>query len=273
MYLKIIDKEKKMHVDVIIATNRPMDLLIPVLNSYRDQSYKDFSIIIVAEGETESFQKIVEQYEWDNIKIYSVPKGTSNAGVSRNHGMKQGKGEIILFSDDDMIVTRSFIEEHVACHMQQKEVIVRGLRYQKRIDGSFYITHWEEEALKHWNNEKKSTAWMYFVTSNASVSRSLIEKAGDFDPLFVWSGGEDTDLAYRLIREGATLIANEKAINFHLGIDDLQEKFEKRIPNFLYLQEKYPEDPMVKWFVRLTLLAVKNNQINKMFTYETLRGN
>lgn len=255
-----------MHVDVIIATNRPVDLLVPVLNSYKVQSYKDFSIIIVTEGETEALEKIVEQLEMDNIKIYSVPKGTSNAGVSRNHGIKQGEGEIILFSDDDMIVTKTFIEEHLICHKQQKEVVVRGLRYQKRMDGSFYITHWEEEALKHWNDKKKSVAWAYFVTSNASISRTLIEKAGDFDPLFAWSGGEDTDLAYRLIQKGATLVANEKAINYHLGIDDVQEKFEKRIPNFLYLQEKYSEDPLVKWFVKLTLLAVKEKKVDQMFT-------
>lgn len=261
-----------MHVDVIIATNRPVDLLIPALSSYKVQSYKDFSINIVTEGETEALEKIVEQLEMDNIKVYSVREGTSNAGISRNHGMKQGKGEIILFSDDDMIASKTFIEEHVTCHKQRKEVVVRGLRYQKRIDGTFYVTHWEKEALKHWNDIKKSTAWAYFVTSNASVTRTLIEKVGGFDPLFAWSGCEDTDLAYRLIQEGATLVANEKAVNYHLGIDDVQKKFEKRIPNYLYLQEKYPEDPLVKWFVRLTLLAVREKKVSQMFTDEMLGG-
>ena len=38
----------------------------------------------------------------------------------------------------------------------------------------------------------------------------------------------------------------------------------------MYLQEKYSEDPLVKWFVRLTLLAVKEKKVNQMFTDETL---
>jgi len=257
-----------MYVDVIIATNRPANQLVPVLNSYKVQSYRDFSIIVVTEGEMKALEIIVEQLDMDNIKIYSVPKGTNNAGFSRNYGIKQGEGEIILFSDDDMIVAKTFVEEHVASHKQHDEAVVRGLRYQKRQDGSFYLTRWEEEALKHWNNKKKSTAWVYFVTSNASVTRDLIEKVGDFDTMFIWSGGEDTDLAYRLIRTGATLVANENAVNYHLGIDDIQEKFEKRIPNFLYLQEKYPKDHLIKYFVRLTLLSVKEKKINRLFKDE-----
>lgn len=255
-----------MHVDVIIATNRSVNFLIPVLESYKTQSYTDFSIIIVTEGETQLLLNICKKLGIENVQIDSIPKGTSNAGVSRNYGMKHACGEIILFSDDDMVVSKDFIEEHIKSHKNQENAVVRGLRYQKRVDGSFYITQWEEEALKHWTSNKKNYAWPYFVTSNASVTSKLLNKVGEFDPNFEWSGGEDTDLAYRLINAGCELVANKKAVNYHLGIDDIQSKFEKRIHNFQYLQEKYPEDPAIKWFVRLTLHAVEQKKINRLFT-------
>ena len=52
-----------MWVDVIIATNRPVLNLIPVLESYKEQSYKDFSIIIVTEGEKDSLIDICSELE------------------------------------------------------------------------------------------------------------------------------------------------------------------------------------------------------------------
>lgn len=257
-----------MRVNVIIATNRPVSNLIPVLESYNKQSYTNFSIIVVTEGELQSLMNICNQLNMENMQIYSVPEGTSNAGISRNYGLKYAAGEIILFSDDDMVLSPDFIAEHVESHKKQKHAIVRGLRYQKREDGSFYLPRWEQAAMKHWSSEKRQTAWAYFVTSNASVSSELLHKAGEFDPNFKWSGCEDTDLAYRLIKAGGKPVANAKAVNYHLGIDEMQSKFERRIDNFKYLQCKYPDDPEMKWFVRLTLRSIEQGQINQLFMGE-----
>jgi len=257
-----------MSVEVIIATNRPVSNLVPVLESYKEQSYKDFSIIIVTEGETLSLINICNKIDIKNVNIFSIPKGTNNAGASRNHAMMHATGDIILFSDDDMVVSPDFIAEHVEIHRKNENAIVRGLRYQKRVDGSFYLPHWEKVAMSHWNSQKREVAWAYFVTSNASVSSKLLKKAGDFDLNFEWSGCEDTDLAYRLIKAGGQPIANNRAVNYHLGIDDVQSKFERRIKNFEYLQTKYPKDPSIKWFVRLTLRAIEKGQINQLFMGE-----
>ncbi len=257
-----------MWVDVIIATNRPVLNLIPVLESYKEQSYKDFSIIIVTEGEKDSLIDICSELEMENVHIYSIPKGTSNAGISRNKGIGYASGDIILFSDDDMVVSPDFIEEHVKSHKKHKNAIIRGLRYQKREDGSFYVTRWEKEAIKYWISEKKHIAWVYFVTSNVSIQRNLLNKVGGFDTNFKWSGCEDTDIAYRLIEAGGELIVNENAINYHLGIDDVQSKFEKRCDNFKYFQSKFPDDPFVKLFVCLTLRAIEQDKIIQIFTEE-----
>lgn len=257
-----------MSVDVIIATNRPVSNLIQVLESYKKQSYRDFSIIIVTEGEKQPLIDICNKLDMSNVNIFSIPKGTSNAAISRNYAIMHASGDIILFSDDDMVVSPDFIAEHVVTHMKNEKAIVRGLRYQKRIDGSFYLPHWEKDAIKHWNTQKKEVAWAYFVTSNASVSNKLLKQVGEFDANFEWSGCEDTDLAYRLIKAGGQPVANDKAINYHLGIDDVHSKFKRRIKNFEYLQAKYPNDPSMKWFVRLTLLMIEKGKINQLFMRE-----
>ncbi len=254
-----------MNVDVIIATNRCTSDLIPILESIRNQNYKKFSLIIVMEGETRLLMDICKKLKMDNVKILSIHKGTSNAALARNLAIRESSSEIILFTDDDMVLASNYIEEHVEAHKTTPNAVVRGLRYQKKEGGGFYIPHWEQLAMKRWNLKEKKTAWIYFVTSNASVSRTLLRKAGEFDEHFIWSGCEDTDLAYRLINAGGKPLVNDKAINFHMSIDDMQKKFEKRIDNFHYFQEKYPYDPRVRWFVKLTLHAIDHHTINHLF--------
>ncbi len=255
-----------MRFNVIMPTNRMSEELIPILKSYKKQTYQDFVISIIKEGELQSLKNICENLALHNVKLYCVPQGTGNASVSRNYGLEHAcDNEIILFSDDDMMVTPDFIAQHAQVHQNTENAIVRGLRFQKDEDGSFYLTVWEQQALRRWNQQARNDIWAYFVTSNSSVSIRLLKQTKFFDVNFDRSGCEDTDLAYRLLKVGGRPISNEQAVNYHLSIDDMQLKFQERIKNFQYLRSKYPDDPAVKLFVALTLQAIEKKQINNIF--------
>ena len=61
--------------------------------------------------------------------------------------------------------------------------LYKGLQYQKQ--WKFYVTRWEKEAIKYWMSRKEtSVAWVYFVTSNVSIQRNLLNKVGGFDTEF-----------------------------------------------------------------------------------------
>jgi GT2 family glycosyltransferase len=261
-----------MFAEVLIPTNRPVSQLVPVLKSYQTQQYRKFNLTIITEGEEDLLKEICNDMQVNNIRIFSIPQGTQSAAVSRNLGIAHAKGDLIIFSDDDMLVDKDFVAEHVRVHQEQSNAIVRGLRYQYRFDGTVYIPRWEREALVHWNNSKRKNAWAYFVKSNASVPTKLLEKVGGFDNNFLRSGCEDTDLAYRLLKEDSLLFGNVRAVNYHLSIDDIHAKFSKRVPNFIYFKKKYPEDTYIHWFVRLTLQALERGQINQLFLQESEDG-
>ena len=255
-----------MQMNVIMPSNRLPEQIIHVLESYKHQSYSDFVISIIIEGEIQSLRDLCEKLELHNVRLFSVPKGINNASISRNIGLNNAlDDEIIIFSDDDMLVSPEFIASHAEIHKNNDYAIVRGLRYQKDKNGCFYLTAWERDAVKRWNQAKRKDLWAHFVTSNASVSNRLLKQSGYFDENFVKSGCEDTDLALRLLKVGGKPISNEKSVNFHLSNDDMQMKFHDRISNFKYLKSKYPDNSAVKMFVKLTLLAIERNQINQIF--------
>ena len=258
-----------MNVDVLIATNRPAEELRPVLRSYTQQDTADFSILLITEKQARGLEDLCQELHITNARVVQIPANTSNAAVSRNKGIAEAEGDIVVFSDDDMVVSPSFITEHVRSHAECPGALVRGVRYQARGDGTFFLPRMEQVALQEWHEAKAYIAWAYWVTSNGSVSLKQLRAVDGFDPAFPWSGCEDTDLAYRLIRAGARPVANRRAINFHLSIDDLQAKFERRIPNFQHFAAKFPKDLYVQQFVRATLQAIRDQKVDEMFAMDS----
>ena len=57
--------------------------------------------------------------------------------------------------------------------------------------------------------------WILFVTANASVSRTLVERTGGFDESFVGWGLEDVELGLRLHRAGARFRYAARAVSYH----------------------------------------------------------
>lgn len=85
-------------------------IIIPTLNRYRSlfqtlESYKkyeeDYDEIIIIDQSNENMKnKILEKYEKINYIHYPFPSLTK----ARNIGIKEAKGDILIFSDDDIEV-------------------------------------------------------------------------------------------------------------------------------------------------------------------------
>lgn len=57
--------------------------------------------------------------------IYQQNKGRACA---RNEGIKNAKNEIIIFTDDDLILSNGYIQRHIECH-EDGEKVAHGKIY------------------------------------------------------------------------------------------------------------------------------------------------
>jgi cellulose synthase/poly-beta-1,6-N-acetylglucosamine synthase-like glycosyltransferase len=118
------DKSKntvKPFISVIIAARDEEKNISGCLNSVLNQSYdkEGYEVILINDRSTDKTQSIAENVreQYRNLSIITIsdlPSGISPKKQALESGIKQSKGEILLFTDADCIVKNTWIESMVS---------------------------------------------------------------------------------------------------------------------------------------------------------------
>lgn len=108
----------------MMTTKPKISVIIPVYNvekwlnkcvdSILAQSYENFEVILVNDGSTDKSGDICDKYlkEDNRVKVFDILN--SGQSVARNIGLKEAKGDYILFIDsDDYISDKAIIEKFI----------------------------------------------------------------------------------------------------------------------------------------------------------------
>lgn len=187
-------------------------------------------------------------------------------------GLLYAKNDIIIFLDEDVVIPKDFLANHLSRHGFFKCIIVglrhginfrnfknkivkspdytQDFRYKKFIPSEWKSTYKEvpqdnfnkicyplieSNYFKKFGYGRIFGVWelpFMFLTSNASVSRHEIIKIGGFDMRFKGWGMEDVHLAAKLIANGLYLIPNLNTTVYHLLKKSLEKERKKRIKEY-----------------------------------------
>ncbi|OPJ56520.1 glycosyltransferase family 2 protein [Alkalithermobacter paradoxus] len=141
------------YVSVIIPSFNACERLYLALEGYKNQSFdhNKFEVIIVDDGSSDNTLRMIEEISC-NFKL-KVIDCRINVGRSyaRNEGIIASSGDILIFSDADMIPIRDFIKNHVESHNAKDMVVVGPITY--RIF-SYYYTRFDIEHKRTYNSMK-----------------------------------------------------------------------------------------------------------------------
>ena len=101
-------------VSIIIATRERPNRLLSCLNSIFALNYTHYEIIVVDNALiTSSIRDLIKeiQKEWSNIRY--VCETVPGLGVAHNCGLREAKGAIVAFADDDVLVDRHWLSQLV----------------------------------------------------------------------------------------------------------------------------------------------------------------
>lgn len=118
--------KKEELVSVVIPTHGRLDTLGRAIESVKNQTYDNIEIIVVDDNSDdlelrECISKLVKKYEDVRLLLNQEVMGGSN---SRNHGIKEAKGEFVAFLDDDDEFLPKKIEKQHALYknLQNKKI-------------------------------------------------------------------------------------------------------------------------------------------------------
>jgi GT2 family glycosyltransferase len=204
-------------VSVVVPTYNRQARLRRVLAALADQSIpaSEVEIVVVSDGSSDGTDEYLASRPLPNVVAVTQPNG--GPAVARNHGVEKASGRLVVFVDDDVVADRHLLEQHLASHGDDSDLVVIGPMLTPRDFSMSPWVRWEQAMLyKQYDALARGdypASARQFYTGNASVARAQLISIGGFDPRF--RRAEDVELAYRLEEAGLRFSFNPGAIGYH----------------------------------------------------------
>jgi glycosyltransferase involved in cell wall biosynthesis len=178
----------------------------------------EYEIIVVDDGSRDNTAKIVQ-----SLPVRYLHQPNKGPAAARNHGSREARGSIILFTDSDCVPAPDWIEKMTGSFTDPGVVAVKGAyrTNQRSLFARFAQVEFEErfELLKR-------AASIDMVDTYSAAYRSVVFKqAGGFDESFPVANNEDTELSYKLSRMGRKMVFNPDAVVYHLNHPDSLRRY------------------------------------------------
>lgn len=113
-------------LSVVIPTHKRAAIVSACLEHLDRQSIADrIEAIVVSDGHDPATVEAVTARAWNiPVTFREIPK--AQQGAARNAGMKEAKGDVILFLGDDILLAPGACEAHLAAHAAHGNVAVLG---------------------------------------------------------------------------------------------------------------------------------------------------
>jgi len=205
-----------MDVSVIVPTHNRKALLEACIGSLFGQDYPqdDYEVVIVDDSSNDGTQEMVRRLAQRHKNLRYFKEKKKGPAAARNLGASVSHGEIICFTDDDCVVSASWVRDMFAAHKGNPGVSAIGGYTEvdpnntKAVTSQFLSTG----AIKLRLNGREEVA--FFPTCNVSYKRDIFEEE-KFNESFPFPAGEDLEFCWRLFKAGKKFVHSPEIKVFH----------------------------------------------------------
>ena len=220
-------------ISIIIPYYKKKEFISETINSIKNQSYKNYEILIIYDDENLTDLKYLKELanEKKNIRIL-VNKKNSGAGLSRNNGIINAKGEFIAFLDAD--------------DYWHKDKLLKQLNYMihKKINfshTSYYIVNKNKKIISVRNGRNFLEYKDLLSSCDIGLSTVMVKKKILMDNFFPnLTTKEDFVLWLKILKTGEKLIGiNEPLTYWRKSNDSLSSNNFQKIMDGYKVYRKY----------------------------------
>jgi GT2 family glycosyltransferase len=227
--------QRRRSVSVVVTTCRDTGALERCLESVLASEYDEFEVIVVENrpGSSDTLRMLGERFPADPRLRY-VDESARGLSRARNAGLALAEGELVAFTDDDVIVDPAWIQRSVKAFDRARDIgCVTGLILPIELETDAQVLL--EQFARFGKGFRRRTyrlAWAgggespYLFTpgaigsgANTVLRTDLARQLGGFDTR-LGAGtpaacGEDLDVYIRVLRAGRAVVYDPSAIVWH----------------------------------------------------------
>lgn len=210
-------------ISIVLATYNRRDILARTLLTLLNQEFQctQYEIVLVVDGSSDGTLEMLHEAQAPN-RLRVIEEPHMGPAVARRTALEYARGDIVLFTDDDIRLTPGVVKYHVEAHQHSGyPMMVRGPIHIAPESPSSLIaeaTHaWYERHFATFDPGKNGVRLPddFLIFANTSVPRRSIEQCGGMDCAIPFPQ-EGFELLLRLFKTGLPLRFEPRAQAFEV---------------------------------------------------------
>lgn len=223
-------------ISVVIPTRNRADLLSSAIQSLFSQTLgkNRFETLIIDNGSTDHTKEVVSQYKNQLPNLRYIHASEPGLHIGRHRGMREAKGDVLVFADDDIEATPAWLESYHRLFSDSQVAMVGGNNFPLFIQPppNWLKCLWEHSRLKsgralpalsilHLKGGLRECSPYRVWGCNFAIRKSVLAEAGGFHPdgmprqLIRYRGDGETHVSRYIIENGLKCIFHPEASVYH----------------------------------------------------------
>lgn len=253
---------------VVMPTHDRREVLQRVLAAYARQQPAElrFEVIVVDDGSSDGTAAWASTWRSARYDYHFLSQRQQGPAAARNRALARARGELVLFTGDDIEPTPTLLAEHRRAHAARPELgtailgqtcwhpeapLTATMRHIDGVGAQQFSYHYMEDGAEY--------DFRHFYTSNVSARRELLAREPQgFSTEFRHAAFEDAELAYRLVRHGLRIFYRSAGLAYHHHAYGARSFFARQVrcgEMAVVLARKYPQLETLLGLAPLTPLA------------------
>ncbi|MDP8966685.1 MAG: glycosyltransferase [Cyanobacteriota bacterium] len=218
-------------VTVAVCTRDRTDDLTLCLDALNQLDYPALDLLVIDNAPTSDATKELVQSKYPNVRYVREPR--PGLDWARNRAIIEARGEIVAYTDDDVVVDSGWVKALAQVFAQHSEVMaVTGLVVPYELEAESQVLFemyggFGRGFQRKWYRVERGNkvpsgllgAGQFGTGANMAYRRCVFEEIGYFDPALdvgtVTNGGGDLEMYFRILKEGHTLVYEPSAMVRH----------------------------------------------------------
>jgi glycosyltransferase involved in cell wall biosynthesis len=185
-------------------------------------------LIVIDNGSTDGTREVIRQASLPNMTVEYVHDGKPGKSAALNRALPAAKGEILMFTDDDLRFSPSWIVGMTAPFLNGKADGVAGAVKLAPHLSRPWMHQVHRNCLAETDPSTKPGPTGHMIGANMGFRRSVLSKVPGFDPELGPGGlgfGDDSLLSYQLTQAGYALEAIDESVEHHPQLSRLTREY------------------------------------------------